>query len=62
MCDDRPQDPVTALYAKIDSELVWVELLDSHRPPRATGDWASPPMLRLLQAAAVDPLLSSRLR
>ncbi|MFJ3762193.1 hypothetical protein [Streptomyces sp. NPDC090080] len=38
---------------------VWVELLDSHRPPHSEGDWATPSMLMLLQAAVADPLLSS---
>ncbi|MCX5096371.1 hypothetical protein OOK36_48040 [Streptomyces sp. NBC_00365] len=37
----------------------WVELLDSHRPPHSEGDWASPSMWLLLQAAVADPLLSS---
>ncbi|MFJ3880888.1 hypothetical protein ACIPW5_26005 [Streptomyces sp. NPDC090077] len=38
---------------------VWDELLDSHRPPHSEGDWASPSMWLLLQAAVADPLLSS---
>jgi hypothetical protein len=38
---------------------VCLELLDSHRPPHSEGDWASPSMWLLLQAAVADPLLSS---
>lgn len=38
---------------------VWVELLDSHRPPHAEDDRASPWMWLLLRAAVADPVLSS---